>query len=116
MAAPVLVLSDIGDETWGAVLEEGRVAELHVENARRPGIGGNVYKGRVGRVMPGMQAAFVDIGSEKDAFLHVSDLPWARPAEFDFEDDEPGLVAAREPHEGDPRHGDRPQGDAHEAD
>jgi len=88
VSSSALVLSDVGDETWGAVLEQGRVAELHVENARRPGIAGNVYKGRVGRVIPGMQAAFVDIGSDKDAFLHVSDLPQARAADFDFEADE----------------------------
>ena len=88
MSQSALVLSDIGDETWGAVLEQGRVVELHVENARRPGIAGNIYKGRVGRVIPGMQAAFVDIGADKDAFLHVSDLPQARAGEFDFEGDE----------------------------
>src|SRR5438093_10162595 len=83
-----LVLSEVGDETWGAVLEQGQVVELHVENARRPGIAGNIYKGRVSRILPGMQAAFVDIGVEKDAFLHVADIPAARPGEFDFEADE----------------------------
>ena len=65
-----LVLSEVGDETWGAVLEQGQVVELHVENARRPGIAGSIYKGRVSRVLPGMQSAFIDIGIEKDAFLH----------------------------------------------
>jgi len=72
-----LVLSDVGDETWGAVLEDGLVVELHVETSNRPGIAGNVYKGRVSRVVSGMQAAFVDIGLERDTFLHVSDLPGA---------------------------------------
>lgn len=89
MSSSALVLSDVGDETWGAVLEQGQVVELHVEVARRPGIAGNVYKGRVGRVIPGMQAAFVDIGGDKDAFLHVSDLPTARTPDFEFEADDP---------------------------
>src|SRR5437867_1550789 len=85
-----LVLSDIGDETWGAVLEDGIVVELHVENSRLPGVGGNIYKGRVSRVLPGMQAAFVDVGIERDAFLHVADLPAAHlaPAEFLAEDED----------------------------
>src|SRR2546422_1155256 len=83
-----LVLSEVGDETWGAVLEQNQVVELHVENARRPGIAGSIYKGRVSRVLPGMQSAFIDIGIEKDAFLHVADIPAARPDEFDFDADE----------------------------
>src|SRR2546422_9485215 len=86
--ASTLVLSDAGDQTWGAVLEDGQVVELHVENARRPGIAGSIYKGRVSRVLPGMQSAFIAIGIEKDAFLHVADIPAARPGEFDFEADE----------------------------
>ena len=92
MSPSTLVLSDVGDETWGAILEQGRVAELHVENARRPGIAGSIYKGRVGRVIPGMQAAFVDIGADKDAFLHVSDLPYVRAGDFDFEADDADVV------------------------
>src|SRR5438034_8293534 len=85
-----LVLSDVGDETWGAVLEDDLVVELHVENAHRPGIAGNIYKGRVSRVLPGMQAAFVDIGTGRDTFLHVSDLPAAASGAVEFEADEDG--------------------------
>ena len=61
-------------ETRVAVLEDTMLAELYVERDRDRSIAGNVYKGRVARVLPGMQAAFVDIGLEKAAFLHVSDL------------------------------------------
>jgi ribonuclease G len=61
-------------ETRVAVLEDTTLVELHVERGRDRNVGGNVYKGKVARVLPGMQAAFVDIGLEKAAFLHVSDL------------------------------------------
>src|SRR4051812_3748659 len=54
--------------------------EVHVERALRRGYVGNIYKGRVSRVMPGMQAAFVEIGLERAAFLHASDIVRAIPA------------------------------------
>ncbi len=61
-------------ETRVAVVENGMLQEVCVERARRLGIVGNIYKGRVCRVLPGMQAAFVDIGLERAAFLHASDV------------------------------------------
>jgi ribonuclease G len=61
-------------ETRVAVLEDTALSELYVERGRDRSVAGNVYKGSVVRVLPGMQAAFVDIGLEKAAFLHVSDL------------------------------------------
>jgi ribonuclease G len=61
-------------ETRVAVLEDTTLVEVQIERGRERGLAGNVYKGRVIRVLPGMQAAFVDIGLEKAAFLHVSDL------------------------------------------
>jgi len=61
-------------ETRVAVLEDTTLVELHIERGRDRSLAGNIYKGRVIRVLPGMQAAFVDIGLEKAAFLHVSDL------------------------------------------
>ena len=61
-------------ETRVAVVENGMLQELHIERATRRGVVGNVYKGRVQRVMPGMQAAFIDIGLERAAFLHASDI------------------------------------------
>src|SRR5260370_13307207 len=57
-----------------AVLDEGRVVELWVERTRHRTIVGNIYKGRVTKVLPGMQSAFVDLGLERDAFLYVSDV------------------------------------------
>jgi ribonuclease G len=57
-----------------ALLEEGVLAELYVERTKDRGIMGNIYKGKVVKVLPGMQAAFVDIGLEKAAFLYVSDV------------------------------------------
>ncbi|GIX31101.1 MAG: axial filament protein [Porticoccaceae bacterium] len=61
-------------ETRVAVVENGLVQEVLVERANRRGLVGNIYKGRVARVLPGMQAAFVDIGLSRSGFLHVSDL------------------------------------------
>lgn len=60
-------------ETRVALLERGQFAELHIERERDKSVVGNVMKGRVMRVLPGMQAAFVDIGLEKAAFLYVGD-------------------------------------------
>ena len=61
-------------ETRVALLDDTTLAELHIERGGERGIAGNIYKGKVVRVLPGMQAAFVDIGLEKAAFLHASDL------------------------------------------
>ncbi|MCU7813234.1 MAG: S1 RNA-binding domain-containing protein, partial [Candidatus Thiodiazotropha sp. (ex Notomyrtea botanica)] len=61
-------------ETRVAVIENGVVQELIVERAGKRGLVGNIYKGKVCRVLPGMQAAFVDVGLERAAFLHVSDI------------------------------------------
>jgi len=61
-------------ETRVAVVENGVLQEVHIERARNRGIVGNVYKGRASRILPGMQAAFIDIGLERAAFLHLSDL------------------------------------------
>jgi len=66
------------DEVRVGIVESGRLAEVEIEQTKDQGIGGNIYKGRVVRVLPGMQAAFVDIGLGKAAFLHVSDL-WTGP-------------------------------------
>ncbi|GAB1596315.1 ribonuclease G [Lysobacter claricitrinus] len=61
-------------ETRVAVVENGMLQELHIERGWRRGVVGNVYKGRVQRIMPGMQAAFIDIGLERAAFLHAGDI------------------------------------------
>jgi len=61
-------------ETRVAVLEDGQLVELMIGDARIEGLAGNIYKGRVLKILPGMQAAFVDIGLNKDAFLYVRDI------------------------------------------
>jgi ribonuclease G len=61
-------------ETRVAIIAQGVVQELHIERSQSRGIVGNVYLGKVTRVLPGMQSAFVDIGLDKAAFLHVADL------------------------------------------
>ncbi|MBB1485733.1 ribonuclease G [Oceanospirillum sediminis] len=61
-------------ETRVAVVENGVLQEVYIERTRRRGIVGNIYKGKVVRVLPGMQAAFVDIGLERAAFIHAADV------------------------------------------
>ena len=61
-------------ETRAALVENGVLQELYIERQSRRGIVSNLYKGRVQRVLPGMQAAFVDIGLERTAFLHAADI------------------------------------------
>ena len=61
-------------ETRAAIVESGVLQEIYVERTSRRGLVSNLYKGRVSRVLPGMQAAFVDIGLERTAFLHVADI------------------------------------------
>ena len=63
-----------------AILENGAIQELHVERTLERGLVGNVYLGKVARVLPGMQSAFIDIGLERAAFLHVADV-WHRQPE-----------------------------------
>ncbi|MXS84505.1 Rne/Rng family ribonuclease [Nitrosomonas sp. HPC101] len=61
-------------ETRVAIIEQGITQELHIERTSSRGIVGNIYNGRVSRVLPGMQSAFIDIGLERAAFLHVADI------------------------------------------
>src|SRR3546814_9227359 len=75
-------------ETRVGVVENGMLQEVHVERASRRGYVGNIYKGRVQRVMPGMQAVFVEIGLERAAFLHASDITRAAPEALALVDDE----------------------------
>src|SRR6516164_9344454 len=74
MSQSLLVINADGPETRVALVEDGYLGELYIERKRERGIAGNIYKGRVERVLPGMQAAFVNIGLEKSAYLHVSDV------------------------------------------
>ncbi|MBZ6067047.1 ribonuclease G [Aeromonas schubertii] len=69
-----LLINVTPSETRVALVENGQLQEVHVERQARRGIVGNIYKGKISRVLPGMQAAFVDIGMDKAAFLHASDI------------------------------------------
>src|SRR2546430_4000812 len=70
-----LIVSVNGREKKIAIVENERVTEFYIERGEQnQGIVGNIYKGRVSRVLPGMQSAFVDVGLDRDAFLYVSDF------------------------------------------
>ena len=81
-------------ETRAALLENGVLQELFVERASKRGLTGNLYKGKVSRVLPGMQAAFIDIGLERTAFLHVSDI--VQPADAEGSSEAPRTDNIRE--------------------
>lgn len=81
MAKNLLVINVDHRETRVALIEEGIIVELHIERASTRGTLGDIYLGKVTRVLPGMQAAFIDIGLERAAFLHVEDL--IRPDDFE---------------------------------
>ena len=61
-------------ETRAALLDNGALQEVYIERASRRGLVSNLYKGRVSRVLPGMQAAFIDVGLARTGFLHASDI------------------------------------------
>jgi ribonuclease G len=84
-----MIISSNGHETRVAILEDDQLAELFVEREQNRGVVGNVYKGRVSKVLPGMQSSFVDIGLERDGFLYVSDVI-ANLDEYDKDDDDEG--------------------------
>src|SRR6266699_411719 len=106
-----MIVSSNGHETMVAILEDDLVAEVFVERERHRGIVGNVYKGRVSKVLPGMQSSFIDLGLERDGFLYVADVVDTLD-EFDKLDaDEEAGGNGRNGSKGDrsePR-GDRPQ-------
>jgi ribonuclease G len=76
-------------EVRAAVVENGVLQELLVERASRRGLAGNIYKGKVSRALPGMQAAFIDIGLDRTGFLHIADI--FRPENEDPEAHEPSI-------------------------
>ena len=87
-----MIISSSAHETRVAILEDDQVAEIFIEREHQRGVVGNLYKGRVSKVLPGMQSAFVDLGLERDGFLYVSDVV-ATSEEFDrleTEDEEDG--------------------------
>ena len=69
-----LFVSSTPHETKVGLVEDDQLAEIYLERENEYTLAGSIYKGRVTRVLPGMQSAFVDIGLERDAFLYVSDF------------------------------------------
>jgi ribonuclease G len=82
MTGSIIVINVDIRETRVALVEGGVIAELQIERASHRGTVGNIVLGKVTRVLPGMQAAFIDVGQERSAFLHVEDL--IRPDDFDL--------------------------------
>jgi ribonuclease G len=89
-----MIISSNGHETRVAILEDDQLAELFVEREQNRGVVGNVYKGRVSKVLPGMQSSFVDIGLERDGFLYVSDVI-ANLDEYEKDDDDAEAAVAK---------------------
>ncbi len=84
-----IIINSAPYETRAAVVEDRRAVEVFIERSRDRGITGNIYKGRVTRVLPGMQAAFVDIGLAKAVYLHSSDLYLAVADDLPGQEDVP---------------------------
>jgi Rne/Rng family ribonuclease len=93
-----MIVSSNDHETMVAILEEDQLVELFIERERNRGVVGNVYKGRVSKVLPGMQSAFVDLGLERDGFLYVTDVvntaEMFEQLESDDEEETPGAQLA----------------------
>jgi len=97
-----MIISAGDHDTRVAILEDDQVVEIFIERERQRGVVGNIYKGRVSKVLPGMQSSFVDIGLERDAFLYVSEVvntveEFERLESGDEEDDAPVLDDNPEP-------------------
>jgi Rne/Rng family ribonuclease len=95
-----MIISSGDHDTRVAILEEDQVVEIFIERERQRGVVGNIYKGRVSKVLPGMQSSFVDIGLERDAFLYVTEVV-NTVEEFDRlesgDEDEPAVAIIPEP-------------------
>jgi ribonuclease G len=100
-----MIISSTAHDTRVAILEDDQVVEIFIERERQRGVVGNIYKGRVSKVLPGMQSSFVDIGLDRDAFLYVTEVV-NTVEEFDrleSGDDEDGPVAPAVPDVVEPR-------------
>ena len=92
-----LLVNVTPQETRVAVIENGGLQELHVERSGSRGIVGNIYKGKIVRVLPGMQATFVEVGLDRTAFLHAADmLPHRGNGNADISGEEPASVRPEE--------------------
>jgi ribonuclease G len=99
-----MIISSTSHETRVAILEDDQVVEVFIEREQSRGVVGNIYKGRVSKVLPGMQSAFVDLGLDRDAFLYVSDVISPTEESLEEDDDAPASVGA----EADPAEGSGP--------
>src|ERR671922_227071 len=97
-----MIVSSNGHETMVAILEDDLVAEVFVERERQRGVVGNVYKGRVSKVLPGMQSSFIDLGLERDGFLYVDDV-------IDTMDEFDKLASDDDEDSGQPEKSDKPR-------
>ena len=92
-----MIISSGDHDTRVAILEEDQVVEVFIERERSRGVVGNIYKGRVSKVLPGMQSSFVDIGLERDAFLYVTEVvntvAEVDRLEAEEDEDEPSAVS-----------------------
>ena len=80
-----IIVNMVPEETCMAILEDGELQAVEMERSSHSHLVGNIYKGRVQNVLPGMQAAFVDIGTGKNAFLYIGDgLPHETIADADY--------------------------------
>jgi ribonuclease G len=97
-----MIVSSNGHETMVAILEDDLVAEVFVERERHRGVVGNVYKGRVSKVLPGMQSSFIDLGLERDGFLYVADVVDTMEEfdKLDSGDDDPSTGSGQAPSAG----------------
>src|SRR3974390_3523546 len=89
-----LVISSNSHQTRGAVLEDDQLVEIYFQRQNEYSLAGSIHKGRVTRVLPGMQSAFVDLGLERDTFLYVSDF-FEENEEIDRLDDRGGRPERR---------------------
>src|SRR3712207_2898333 len=101
-----LVISSNRHETKVAILEDDQLVEIYFQRANEYSLAGSIHKGRVTRVLPGMQSAFVDLGLERDTFLYVSDFFEENGEDFDRVEPAP-KVNRREPRERDRGRGER---------
>src|SRR5512134_2563075 len=92
-----LVISSNSHETKVGVLEDDQLVEIYFQRANEYSLAGSIHKGRVTRVLPGMQSAFVDLGLERDTFLYVSDFFEENGDEYDRIGDEKPPAPQRQP-------------------
>src|SRR5882724_7787354 len=94
-----MIISSGAHDTRVAILEDDQVVEIFIERENQRGVVGNIYKGRVSKVLPGMQSSFIDIGLERDAFLYVTEVintveEFEKLAGDDDDEDEPASALA----------------------